>query len=298
VVFSPRKIRLGFLLVAWGYFLKICVADSIGVVVDPLFANPGVGSTGDLLFAIIGYSFQIYGDFAGYSFVAIGLAKMQGFDFPANFLAPYFSKSFSEFWRRWHISLSGFLRDYLYIPLGGNRHGKLQMLRNLFVTMFLGGLWHGASYNFLLWGSLHGLYLMAQRLANDASRRLGVRIGLPWTNSAVRLIHAALKMAGVYGLVLFAWIFFRNRSFANAGEFISTLFAFQGVTLFHQKFLYLKCLGLIAATVGVDAVFVDRRRLLELLHSPMAISLTVAVLCCAIELLGSFGGGAFIYFQF
>ena len=114
-VFSARKIKLGLLLIAWGFFLKVGVADFAAIVVDPIFNAPSNYEAGNLLFALIGYSFQIYGDFAGYSLIAIGLAKLQGFDFPANFLAPYFSRSFSEFWRRWHISLSSFLRDYLYI---------------------------------------------------------------------------------------------------------------------------------------------------------------------------------------
>jgi alginate O-acetyltransferase complex protein AlgI len=298
VIFSLRKVKLGILLIVWGYFLKIGVADSIGVAIKPFFASPAGCSTGDLLFAIFAYSFQIYGDFAGYSFVAIGLAKLQGFDFPANFLAPYFAKSFSEFWRRWHISLSSFLRDYLYIPLGGNRHGKLNEYRNLFVTMFLGGLWHGASYNFVIWGALHGGYLIVQRILNDTAKWLGIQLELPQTNVLYRTADAAIKIAVVYALVLFAWIFFRNRTFAGAEEFIAVILTWQGVTLFHQKFLFLKCVALIVTTIGVDAVFINRRRVVELLRSPVAISLVIASLFCALELFGSFGGGAFIYFQF
>ena len=286
------------LIIIWGYFLKITVADSIALVVDPIFATPDVYSSGDHIFAIIAYSFQIYGDFAGYSFVAIGLAKLQGFDFPANFMAPYFSRSFSEFWRRWHISLSSFLRDYLYIPLGGNRHGRVKEYRNLFVTMFLGGLWHGASYNFVLWGSLHGLYLSCQHLANETARHLGFKIALPAKNMALRWIDAGIKMACIYALVLLAWVFFRIQHFPDAVEFIRGIVAWQNVTTLHTKFAVIKALLLIAATIGIDAVFISRRRLVGLLHRPVALCTAMALIACGIELFGSFGGGAFIYFQF
>jgi len=297
-IFSPRKIKTGLLIIVWGYFLKIAVADSIALVIDPIFATPTMYSAGDRVFSIIAYSFQIYGDFAGYSFVAIGLAKLQGFDFPANFLAPYFSRSVGEFWRRWHISLSSFLRDYLYIPLGGNRHGRLQEYRNLFVTMFLGGLWHGASYNFIIWGSLHGVYLACQRLLSDTVRRLGFEVALPTKIAALRWVEIGVKMATVYALVVFAWIFFRIQHFSDATQFIRDIAAWQGGATLHSKFLVFKAIGLIAIVVGVDAIFINRRRLVGLLHRPLALCGAMALIASGIELFGSFGGGAFIYFRF
>jgi D-alanyl-lipoteichoic acid acyltransferase DltB (MBOAT superfamily) len=211
-IFSPRKVKTALLLIAWGYFLKVCVADSIALVVDPIFAAPANFESGNLLFAIVGYSFQIYSDFAGYSFIAIGLAKLQGFDFPANFLAPYFSRNFSEFWRRWHISLSSFLRDYLYIPLGGNRHGRLRENRNILLTMFLGGLWHGASDNFIIWGLLHGIYLVLQRNWHVLMKA----IRFPGLRRLPRWPLTGFKIAGVYALVLLAWVFFRLHKFSDA----------------------------------------------------------------------------------
>ena len=297
-VFSLRKIKLGLLIIAWGYFLKIAVADSIALLVDPVFKAPYGHSTGDLLLAIFGYAFQIYGDFAGYSFIAIGVAKLQGFDFPANFLAPYFSRSFSEFWRRWHISLSSFLRDYLYIPLGGNRHGKVKEYRNLMVTMLLGGLWHGAAYNFVAWGFLHGLYLSLQRAAADLARKFGLNGVTRAAGPIVAFVTDAIKMAFVFALVLFAWIFFRLGSTSDIAHFLGGIAAWHGAAVVTNKFQVIKVLALIAAVIAVDAATIGRRRVVAIRRSAVAVAVVVAVLAVIVELLGSFGGGAFIYFQF
>lgn len=294
-IFSVKKIGLGLLLIAWGYFLKICVADSIGPVVDRIFDQPLGYNSGDLFFAIGSYAFQIYGDFAGYSFIAIGIAKLQGFDFPANFRAPYFSPSFSEFWRRWHISLSSFLRDYLYIPLGGSRHGKRKEYRNLFLTMFLGGLWHGASYNFAIWGSLHGLYLIGQRAVGDA--------GLTLESSALRRRVAKLtlkgaQMAAVFALVCLAWVFFRIHKLDNALAFIHQAFSGDGIWVVHFKFQVVKITTLILVVVTIDGLFMNSRRLVRLLRQPYLLASAIALFACAIELSGNFGAASFIYFQF
>jgi D-alanyl-lipoteichoic acid acyltransferase DltB (MBOAT superfamily) len=291
-IYSARKIKLGLLLIAWGYFLKVCVADNIAIVIDAIFDTPSYFESGNLIFGIVGYSFQIYGDFAGYSLIAIGLAKLQGFDFPANFLAPYFSRSFSEFWQRWHISLSSFLRDYLYIPLGGNRHGRLQEYRNVMITMFLGGLWHGASYNFIIWGVLHGLYLVVQRLWHDAKRSFHIPSFLHgW-------IGTALSVAFVYALTLLAWIFFRIHTLHDAIVYIEGIAHFRQPTYITNKFYAIKVVLFIAITLAVDFVFIRRRNVVRLLHTNVAYGFAVAALLATIEFLGAFGGGAFIYFQF
>jgi D-alanyl-lipoteichoic acid acyltransferase DltB (MBOAT superfamily) len=290
-VFSPRKLKSALLLIAWGYFLKLCVADSIAPLVDPIFAAPGNFQSGSLLFAIVAYSFQIYCDFAGYSLIAIGVAKTQGFDFPANFLAPYFSRSFSEFWRRWHISLSSFLRDYLYIPLGGNRHGRLREDRNIMVTMFLGGLWHGASYNFIVWGVLHGIYLLLQRWWKLLRQALGLTALLPWP-------IVILQVAGVYALVCLAWVFFRLHRFSDALLFLQGVWHLQALSVIFNKFQSMKAMALIALTLAVDLVFIRRRNMVRILRSRYAYALAIAALLVTIEMFGSFGGGAFIYFQF
>jgi D-alanyl-lipoteichoic acid acyltransferase DltB (MBOAT superfamily) len=293
-IFSPRKIKTGLLIIAWGYFLKVCVADSIALVVDPIFAAPADFESGNLLFGLVGYSFQIYCDFAGYSFIAIGLAKLQGFDFPANFMAPYFSRSFSEFWRRWHISLSSFLRDYLYIPLGGNRHGRLREDRNIFITMFLGGLWHGASYNFIIWGVLHGAYLIIQRRLT----LLIIVAGCPGTPRMLQWLVGACKMAGVYALVLLAWVFFREHSFSGAMFYLGGIARMRALSTIFNQFQAMKVLTLIAVTVVVDIVFIHRRNMVRFLNTRYAYGLAISLLAVVIEMFGSFGGGAFIYFQF
>jgi D-alanyl-lipoteichoic acid acyltransferase DltB (MBOAT superfamily) len=303
-VFSPRKIRTGLLIIAWGYFLKVCVADSIPGLIDPIFAAPAAFESGNLLFAIVLYSFQIYCDFAGYSLIAIGLAKLQGFDFPANFLAPYFSRSFSEFWRRWHISLSSFLRDYLYIPLGGNRHGRWREDRNIMITMFLGGLWHGASYNFIVWGLLHGLYLILQRLWRLAIGMAWLPVrALAWlTGTALRgparWAVAGMQVAGVYALVLLAWVFFRLHSFSDAIVYLEGIARLQHLGTISNQFAAVKSVVPVAVTVAVDLVFIRRRNVVRLLNSRLAYALAIALLAVVIEMFGSFGGGAFIYFQF
>jgi alginate O-acetyltransferase complex protein AlgI len=155
---------------ALGFFKKIVVADSAALVVETVFTEPSVHTSIGLIVGVVFYAFQIYGDFAGYSDIAIGLARVMGFKFPPNFRQPYVSQSFSEFWTRWHISLSSWLRDYLYIPLGGNRHGTLATYRNLMITMLLGGLWHGAEWKFVIWGGLHGAYLILQRFLQLVAR--------------------------------------------------------------------------------------------------------------------------------
>jgi len=313
-VFSTRKVKTGLLIIAWGYFLKVCVADSIPGLIDPIFAAPVDYQSGNLLFAIVAYSFQIYCDFSGYSLIAIGLAKLQGFDFPANFLAPYFSRSFSEFWRRWNISLSSFLRDYLYIPLGGNRHGRWREDRNIMITMFLGGLWHGASYNFIVWGLLHGVYLVLQRLwglafgvvrlpapagaalSGPVPRAAGMRA--PVLRGPARWALSGLQVAGVYALVLLAWVFFRLQSFSDAIGYLQGIARLQALGVINNKFSAVKVVVLIAVTIAVDLVFIRRRNVVRLLNSRVAYAVAIALLAVLIEMFGSFGGGAFIYFQF
>ena len=155
--------KKGFMLILWGYFLKLCISNNLDAYVSSVYNFVGESNTPTLFITTIFYSFLIYADFCGYSLIAIGILKILGLNIPANFLRPYFSKNLTEFWRRWHISLSKFLRDYLYIPLGGNKNGFFNSLRNIVVVMTIGGLWHGASLNFILWGFLHGFFLSIEK---------------------------------------------------------------------------------------------------------------------------------------
>ena len=201
-----------------GLAKKIVLADGLARFADPGFAAVARGDAISFIeawVALLAYALQIYFDFSGYSDMAIGLARMFGIGFPVNFRSPYQARDISEFWRRWNITLSGFLRDYLYIPLGGNRHGEGKRIRNLMVTMLLGGLWHGAAWRFVLWGGLHGLFLVV----HGWSKRFGVRVprGLAW---GITLLAVTL-----------AWVPFRAPSFGAAVEMYKGLSGLNGLAV-------------------------------------------------------------------
>jgi alginate O-acetyltransferase complex protein AlgI len=191
---TTRGMQAGLSLIVVGLVKKVVFADNLAPLVESAFSNPGAASGWQLLIAVYAFAFQIYFDFSGYTDIAIGAARALGFRFPKNFDHPYTALSIREFWRRWHMTLSRWLRDYLYISLGGNRHGPYRTAANLMVTMLLGGLWHGASWNFVLWGGLHGLYLALERLLGRCC--------------AFRL-PAAAHWFLTFQLTCFAWIFFR-----------------------------------------------------------------------------------------
>jgi len=195
-----------------GLFKKAIISDYISSnFVDRIFDNPGLFSGFENLLAVYGYSLQIYCDFSGYSDIAIGIALLLGFHLPENFNYPYKSSSVTEFWRRWHISLSSWLKDYLYISLGGNRNGTIRTCINLMITMLLGGLWHGASWKFVLWGGLHGLLLVFEKLTKGY-------------NLPENFITKGIRVFWTFNFVSFCWIFFRAESYNKATEVISQIF--------------------------------------------------------------------------
>ncbi|HEX8269453.1 MAG TPA: MBOAT family protein [Flavobacterium sp.] len=205
-------VNTALFLIIGGLIKKTFISDYISLnFVDRVFDSPNSYTAFENLMASYGYSLQIYCDFSGYSDMAIGIALLMGFKLPENFRTPYKSASITEFWRRWHISLSTWLRDYLYISLGGNRKGKVRTYVNLFLTMLLGGLWHGASWKFVIWGVLHGLALVVERFFKS-------RLKLP-QNRLAWLVRVILT----YHFVVFAWIFFRARDFATAFEVIGNI---------------------------------------------------------------------------
>ena len=288
----------GFLLglgqVLLGYVKKVAIADSLAPFVDRVFDAPEAFTPISVAIGVFFYAFQIYCDFSGYSDIAIGLARMLGFDFGVNFDTPYFSKSFSEFWTRWHISLSSWLRDYLYIPLGGNRGGTLKTYRNLSLTMLLGGLWHGASWNFVVWGALHGLYLVVQRLLGPSYGRLVDRLRVP------RLVSDGLMMLVVFLLTCFAWIFFRSPDFSTSAEVIAQIASLNSLRPadIQLKVTVLKGFLLIGMLVAVEVW--SKRVVLPsvVLDRPVFRTLAYAAALWIIFLFGAFDGGRFIYFQF
>jgi alginate O-acetyltransferase complex protein AlgI len=216
----------GLAIFAAGLFKKVVIADNLAQFVSPVFAHLDAGggvTTPWAWLATSAYTLQIYFDFSGYSDMAVGLALLFGIRLPVNFRSPYQSTSIVEFWRRWHITLSRFLRDYLYIPLGGNRLGEQRRYLNLLVTMLLGGLWHGAGWNFLIWGGLHGLYLCVNHLWQ--AWRGGVS-GLP-ANEFAKALAKGLSWAITFFAVVLAWVFFRARTLDGAWQMLGGLFGFE-----------------------------------------------------------------------
>lgn len=218
--------QAGMALALRGFFKKAVLADNLALIVDPAFADHARWDTGTAWLVMGAYALQIYFDFSGYTDIAIGLSRTFGIDLPRNFQNPYGAASITAFWRRWHITLSSWLRDYLYIPLGGNRHGRLLQYRNLMLTMLLGGLWHGASWNFVIWGGYHGLLLSAHKLYRahapaDLLRRLdGSRL---WR---------AVATAGTFVLVVISWVPFRAQTLGQTLDILETMlftFRFSGV---------------------------------------------------------------------
>jgi D-alanyl-lipoteichoic acid acyltransferase DltB (MBOAT superfamily) len=215
--FEMRRFLHGVDLIFWGLFKKVVVADQLAPLVDAAFAAPETQSPLMLLLVTYAYSAQIYCDFSGYTDIGRGSAYCLGYHLPRNFEAPYFSVSIADFWRRWHMTLSSWLRDYLYIPLGGNRRGRGRTYLNLTLTMLLGGLWHGANWTFVIWGLLHGLALAGHRYLHE---RRGVAMDRPLVaGRAWRWLSIALT----FHFVSFAWIFFRAPDFATAFAFLDGL---------------------------------------------------------------------------
>jgi alginate O-acetyltransferase complex protein AlgI len=274
--FSYERMVAGLTMIASGYVRKVAIADTIAPLVDVRFAHPEAHNSWSLLLGVYLYAFQIYCDFSGYSSIAIGLARILGFDFGVNFDRPYFSRSFSEFWSRWHISLSSWLRDYLYISLGGNRGGTWRTYRNLMITMLLGGLWHGASWTFVFWGALHGAYLVTER---------AIKIRLP----------ALLRILLVFHLTCFAWVFFRAHSFSNAWQMLTGIASMHGNPFdMDNRGRIAKCMVMIAVLVGFEAAsFLPKREV-----TPAMRLAFVAACVWVVLIFGTFSGNNFIYFQF
>lgn len=300
--FDWNRFNSGMGRVLWGFFKKVAVADSLGPFADQCFQSPEAFGSMHLLIGVVFYAFQIYCDFSGYSDIAIGLARMMGYDFPENFRTPYFSRSFSEFWQRWHISLSTWLRDYLYIPLGGNRNGKLATYRNNMLTMLLGGLWHGANWAFVFWGFLHGLYLVAQRLLAPAWRRTVRFLRLPG------IVASAFEMATVFLLTLYAWVYFRSGSIGLAGgdSFETANAVLKGI-FSGEGFSFGSVINKFQAMKGIILIFIlllleiSNLRFLWNARQVQRPVLRLALFAAALWLIaffGSFGANTFIYFQF
>jgi alginate O-acetyltransferase complex protein AlgI len=297
-VAHPRRYRAarfneGGYLILWGLFKKVVVADNLSPLVDAIFAaDPASLSGGTVLLASYAFAFQIYCDFSGYTDIARGCAKLMGFEIPLNFNLPYAARNPSDFWQRWHISLSSWLRDYLYIPLGGNRGRPSRVYFNLMATMLLGGLWHGASWTFVVWGAYQGLLLVIWRAA--APRLASVPILADAGRSrAVRFLQWLL----FFHLVCLGWLIFRAESFDQLHHMIGALIG--GPTFAGTSELAWQVL-VVAAPIALMQIAQQRLgRLNFVLDLPAPVrGAFYASLLVGIALLGQFKGNAFIYFQF
>ena len=221
IIITRENILIGSSIFVIGFAKKSLLADNLAVFVDTVFENPDMFDAATLLAATIAYSLQIYFDFSGYSDMAMGVGKMLGFDFPQNFNYPYKSKNITEFWRRWHMTLSRWLRDYLYISLGGNRVGKIRIYSNLFITMTLGGLWHGASYNFIIWGILHGVALVIHKLFSTYFKpaRNNPNIQIMFDDKKWHTYFSdGISILFTYLFICVTWILFRAQTFDDQLE--------------------------------------------------------------------------------
>jgi alginate O-acetyltransferase complex protein AlgI len=287
---DPRRVDTSraFFLILTGLFLKVVIANHLAThLVDDVFAAPTRHSSLELLVGVYGYAVQIFADFCGYTNIAIGLALLLGFEFPQNFNAPYTAVSLQDFWRRWHMTLSRWLRDYLYIPLGGNRKGRLLTYRNLLLTMLLGGLWHGAAWTFVAWGGIHGAGLAIERLRRDF---FGEPRDTRWRRTVGRVL--------TFHVVCFAWIFFRADSFARAGQVLTRLFDAWG-----RPSPLVTTSIVLAILVGVGSQYIPARAVAGLLRGFQRLPLPAQATCLAVGLmvidtLGPPGVAPFIYFRF
>ncbi len=279
---AGSAVELGLARIAQGFVKKLVLADTLGQYVDAIWYTPGAYPVGNVLLAIYAYAFQIYFDFSGYTDIALGLSELFGLHLPENFARPYWSTSPREFWQRWHISLSTWLRDYLYVSLGGNRRGSVRTYVNLILTMLLGGLWHGAAWSFVLWGAYHGVLLAVHRA-------LGAR-----ETAARGMAGTWLARIATFHMVCLGWVLFRAPSLAEAGQLLSGLVrpGFYGWRQASEAIAVVAVGLLLHCLPPADRV---RRRFVEL--PPWAQGAAYAVLAVATFLLAPAGEG-FIYFQF
>ena len=287
-VLTKENLYGGLKLMLWGYFLKLVVADRLGIYVDAIFNNIENHNGSSISLASFLFAFQIYGDFAGYTLIAIGVAKVLGFKLMTNFLRPYFSTSIKSFWSRWHISLSTWFKDYLYIPLGGNKGSNLRTNFNLFITFLISGIWHGANYNFIIWGALHGFYLIVEK-------KLGLN-----RFSSNSFIQKITKIFVVFLLVDFAWIFFRANNVNDAFTAIFKIFTTFGEPAFLKADVLLgSILALMILFVKEikDEFFPNKIKLISN-DNPYVSSFFAVLLISIILLFGVFDSSQFIYFQF
>jgi D-alanyl-lipoteichoic acid acyltransferase DltB (MBOAT superfamily) len=287
-VFDAERTFSGAALMFWGFFKKVFVADNLVLVVQSVYA-PGAEATGSaVLIATYAFAIQIYCDFSGYTDIARGISRMMGFELMLNFNLPYMASSVRDFWRRWHISLSTYLRDYLYVPLGGSRSGRVLTYRNLMITMILGGLWHGAAWNFILWGLYQGLWLAWERYLEERAR------GTPRKRDGERWLIP--RRVALFHVICFGWLLFRVESLESLGRMTSALFTnFHAAGLWDRGFWAVLFYG--APIAVADWIAYYRPGFFLRLPRPAQLFLAVIMFYLLVTY-GGFTEQQFIYFQF
>ncbi len=307
--FDYDRAASGLLLMLWGFFQKLVIADRAALLVDNVYSNVGSYFGFHFAAATILFAFQIYCDFASYTAIARGAARVMGFELMENFHAPYLSKSIGEFWSRWHISLSGWFRDYLYIPLGGNRRGKLRKYFNTLLVFLASGLWHGASWNYVIWGFLHGVY----RILEDSSKNLRSKISRLFNVNRSKPYYPVFQITLTFIVVCLSWIFFRAENIWDAGFILRKIFLdFRPYLLFGgglvEMGLSAADLGLLFAAIAV-LIFADILKYRNIGANSVILNMNIIMrfalilaLLFATLVFGIYGAGytasQFIYFQF
>ena len=295
--FDNDRISKGLRLILWGMFMKIVVADRLAIYVNPVYLNVAEHNGTTLLLATLFFSIQIYCDFAGYSFIALGCAEVMGFKLMNNFNRPYFSKSISEFWTRWHISLSSWFRDYIYIPLGGNKVSVPGWVLRLLLVFFLSGLWHGADWKFIIWGLLNGLFIVFALIIKKWRKVLNERFIIAGSNR----LYTFIQIITTFLLCNFAWIFFRANNISDAFVIIHKIFFKPGplFTGFPATVIPYCLFGILTLLfVEIKKEFFPNRFLLLSNKNEYVRYTGYVMAVVVIILLGVFDGGQFIYFQF
>jgi alginate O-acetyltransferase complex protein AlgI len=295
---TAGQVEAGLFLILWGFFKKLVVADNLALVANAVFDQPQ-GSAGlDVVVAVVAFAFQIYGDFSGYTDIARGISMLLGFQPTLNFKLPYFSRSIPEFWKRWHISLSNWLTDYVYTPLTKTKAIRLpwyhKLLVSLFITFVVSGLWHGAAWTYVVWGALHGVYMMASVSGQSWRRRIVTALGL----SRLPEFHGVLQISWTFALVCLTYVFFRANSLADAFTLLGALMDFTALGM--KDIDAVASIALFAGPLlTVDAAMARSGDLLALPKMPGVIRAPVyGVLACWIMLFGFAESMQFIYFQF
>lgn len=294
--FDYYRVVEGLKLMLWGFFKKIVIADRLAIYVNAVFNNLGLHNGTTIMVATVFFAFQIYCDFSGYSEIAIGVAKIMGFKLMTNFNQPYFSRNIAEFWKRWHISLSTWFKDYLYISLGGNKVSIPRWYFNLFFVFIISGLWHGANWTFIVWGAINGFYLVFAIYTKNLPLRLNRLIRLSKTSK----FNNAIQIFVTFILVCFSWIFFRANNISDAFLAIKKIFTEKG-TLFYEtpSMLIFSFLGiLILFVVEIKNEYFKNKFSIFDNENWLIRNLSYAGIVILILLMGVFDGGQFIYFQF